>query len=176
MTRRRLGRFARRFVGVVLGGAGLLLSLAVLGYFAFYGLAAMVSNPRYAEQVFAGLLPYDDVLASKKWHAIGDEPRACTYAIVSLPSDAGIDPPTGKQADWRLVFAGDWKPTPERSIDGAARDPATVCSDEWSEETGQRLIHALEKPGSWYWRDDDRETVYIYSQPEHLAARIRWGE
>ncbi len=176
MSRRQLGRFARRFVRVVLGGVGSLLSLAVLIYFAFHGVAALVSNPRYAEQVFADLVPYDDVLASKKWHGIGDEPRACTYAIVSLRSDAGFDPPTAEQADWRLVFAGDWKPTPDKSLDDAVRDPATVCRDEWSEETGKRLIHALKAPGSWYWRDGMRETIYIYSQPEHLAARIRWGD
>ena len=176
MRRKRHGRVLRRFGRAALFAFGLLISLPVLGYFAVHTWIALIANPNYAREVFSDLLPYDAVLASKKWHAIGDEAWACTYAIVELGDNAVADPPLGAQSDWRLVFVGDWKPTPEQPPEPDMRDPVGFCSDEWTEDIETRLTRALAGPGSWYWTDGIRETMHIYSAPEHLAARIRWGD
>jgi hypothetical protein len=157
--------------------AGLLISLPALAYFGLHIWIAVFSNPNYASEVFDGVVRYAGVLASKKWNSIGDEAEACTYAVVDLGLDPEAEPPRGEaSADWRFVYAGDWLPTPDGTLSADNRNPVGVCKGEWTEETAARVTGALSRPGSWYWRDAEGDAVFIYSVPELIAARIRWGD
>lgn len=166
----------RRIARVGLFTAGLLISLPALAYFGLHFWIAVFSNPNYASEVFDGVVRYSGVLASKKWSSIGDEAEACTYALVDLGLDPEAEPPRGAASDWRLVYAGDWLPTPDGTLSADEPNPIVVCKGEWTEETAARVAAALSQPGSWYWRDAEGEAVFIYSVPEHIAARIRWGD
>lgn len=168
--------FAGQLARTMLILLGLLVGLPVIVYFGAHVWAAMVENPRYADEVFSGVRAYDRVLASKKWHGPWDGSMACTYAIVELAEDVPQDPPQAPSDDWTLDFSGDWKPTPDRTTESEMRDPVGFCSDDWPKDVGERLVAALAEQGSWYWHDGIRETIYVYSRPKRIAARIRWGD
>ena len=47
-------------------------------------------NPRFARTYFAEILPFDEVVATRRWH---NDVWGCTYAIVRLPDDASLQVP-----------------------------------------------------------------------------------
>ncbi|WP_212702993.1 hypothetical protein [Thalassovita aquimarina] len=50
------------------------------------------------------------------------------------------------------------------------------CSQYFDDATNDRLFRALAEPGSWYVRGPVGEILYIYSLPQNIAARIRFGD
>lgn len=168
--------FAGQLARTVLIIAALLIALPAVAYVMAHLWTILVENPRYADEVFSGVRAYDRVLASKKWHGPFDGSMACTYAIVELAEAVPQDPPQAPSDDWRLDFSGEWLPTPYRTVDAEMRDPLAFCAEEWPADVAARLTAALAEQGSWYWQDGIRESVYVYSRPKRIAARVRWGD
>jgi hypothetical protein len=128
-------------------------------------------NATYANKFFSGLVAYDKVLASRKWHfgVFG-----CSYAIVSLKYGANSSPPSswlGNQA---------WSKTPIH-LPGSTqadhpKDIALVCISKglFSSDVATRLQKSINEPGSHYWLFED--TLSIYSEPQRIAAFLRYGD
>ncbi len=136
-------------------------------------------DPVYADELFSGLLPVEEVLQSRKWHQRGAEPWDCTYAIVRLQAPALEQPPTRgwrNELGWQYQFGGDWKPTPAPLLGETTRDALEFCRRYWSAELYTELKFALGSSGSWFDRDRVGETLYIYAPRQRLAARIRFGD
>ncbi|MCG7494825.1 hypothetical protein [Thalassobius sp. Cn5-15] len=141
-------------------------------------------SPAYAEAVFERLLPFDRVLASRAYHLIDDDwPNwDCTFAIVELAADAPEAPPSRVMAEdglnlgWRYVFGGSWEATPKTPLSPNTRDALGFCVQYFEAEVSQRLRSAMREPGSWYVLGPVGETLFIYSLPQRIAARIRFGD
>ncbi len=56
------------------------------------------------------------------------------------------------------------------------RDAIETCARNWAPDTVKRITAALTEPGSFVIRDAVGETVFIYSKPQRIAARIRYGD
>lgn len=135
----------------------------------------------YAATLFDGLVPYEGVDASRRWHPVlgGRRGWDCTYAIVTLAADAPAAPPAGDGGDgrgWQFAFGGDWAPTPFPPLGDTTRDAVGTCRGDWPPEVASRIDAALAAPGSWYWTDGAGEQVHLYSAPQRLAARVRYGD
>lgn len=77
----------------------------------------------------------------------------------------------------RYRFGGDWKETPEPDPVDNTRTALSFCSQYFDDVTNTRLSRALAEPGSWYQRGSVvDEILYIYSLPQNIAARIRFGD
>ncbi|MCG7622379.1 hypothetical protein MHM97_03275 [Epibacterium sp. Ofav1-8] len=136
-------------------------------------------DPVYAEELFSGLLPVEQVLQSRKWHRRGAEPWDCTYAIVRLQAPVPDQPPTREwQNDlgWQYQFGGDWSPTPAAPLKATTRDALEFCGKYWPTELYTALKYARDSAGSWFDRDRIGETLYLYAPRQRLAARIRFGD
>ncbi|MEX3014800.1 hypothetical protein [Gymnodinialimonas hymeniacidonis] len=133
-------------------------------------------DPVYADQVFAGVLDYDAVLASRAWHRRGAEAWDCTYAVVSLPEDASSEPPTSDAEAWFLRYGGSWLETPMPPLADRTRDAVAFCARYFDDVLNTRLAYALTEGGSWHIIGSVGETVHIYSAPQRIAARIRYGD
>ena len=135
-------------------------------------------DPIHAAEVFDGRVDYVRILASQRWHSRDAEPWDCTFAIVELRSSGPDTPPPAVNGRaWWLGFDGDWQATPEHpGPRDTMRRALQFCRKYWDDETGNRLARALATPGSWYIRSPVGETLLIYSRPERIAARIRFGD
>lgn len=135
-------------------------------------------EPSYAERVFAGILPFERVLADREWHPWGSFNWDCTWAVVDLSPDATLAPPVrGRDGGWRLAFGDNgWLPTPLPPPRETTRDALEACARYWDPAIVLRLSSALEAPGSWASRDGVGENLHVYSVPEGIAARIRYGD
>ena len=171
--RARVHRRARfRFAGTILA-ALLLVALLVL----WPAARRVLDDPGYAAQVFDGLLPYDRVLASRRWNP----PFAgwgCTFAVVELGEDAPAAPVSrgADEAGWSFARGGDWQPTPAAPLKDTTRDAIDACAGDIGAEATAKIAAALSREGSWYLRDPVGETVHVYSPLEGVAARIRYGD
>jgi len=161
--------------GVLLGALVGFVGLPVL-LIGFYFAKIPFQNRDYASQVFAEL-PYDSVLASRRWHPLRDGGGGwdCTFAVVHLPEVAPLVPPVlPASRQWYLKWGPrDWVATPGWAPCDNCRDAVAMCSGDLDADTAARLARALSEPGSWAQSDGAGETVSIYSAPERIAARIR---
>ncbi|MYM54680.1 hypothetical protein [Thalassovita mangrovi] len=146
---------------------------------------ARADDPAYAVAFFEELVPIRSVLASRGYHPIGPDWPGwdCTYSVVELHDGAPDLPPTrrldpdGMTTNLRYRFGGDWKETPEPELDDNTRMALSFCSQYFDDATNARLSRALAEPGSWYQRGSVvDEILYIYSLPQNIAARIRFGD
>ena len=161
-------------------------ALLLLGglFYGIYGFLAVQlpderrarDDPGHADRVFHGVLDYEAVLASRAWHRRGAEPWDCTFAIVSLPANVPNDPATSTAQEWFLGFGGDWSETPAQPLGDTTRDALGFCAQYFGADVNQRLAAAMADPGSWYIISSVGETVHIYSAPQRIAARIRYGD
>ena len=125
----------------------------------------------YANKVFANTVAYDKVLASRKWHW---QTFGCTYAIVSLKEAASHSPPDS--------WLGNeiWSKTPVHLATPIHHDdttnPISICATEGSLSLGvaDRLQTAVRDPGSYYIHLG--ETLLLYSEPQKIAAVVRYGD
>ncbi|MCR8723203.1 hypothetical protein [Frigidibacter sp. ROC022] len=165
---------------LVRGAVSGTILLALLGAGLLWGYPALRrlrDNPGYAEKLFAGVLEHDRVLASRRWHGWGAESWDCSYGIVELSDAAAPTPPTAVSGDgWQFAYGGNWQASPAPPLNDTTRDALDFCSRYWDAALAGRLERALNTPGSWYIRDGVGETVFLYSVPERLAARIRYGD
>lgn len=134
--------------------------------------------PGYAQRVFAGLLPFDAVLAERERHPWWELDWDCTYAVVGLTDGALPAPPSRprEEVPWWLAFGGGWEATPMPPVGDTTRDALAFCGRYWDDDVNLRLAAATAQAGSWYVRDDVGETVFVYSLPQRLAARVRFGD
>lgn len=137
-----------------------------------------VDDANYAAAVFDGVVAYDRVIASRRWHLEPAEPWDCTFAIVQL-SDAAAETPDEPSVDevaWYLSWGGDWQVTPADHPGWQNRDAIRECAHNWSPEVETKLLMAIAEPGSWYAHDGIGDVVYVYSLKQRIAARIRLGD
>jgi hypothetical protein len=167
--------------GWILRGLAMLAAWAVLIaglVFVWPAWRRAAEDPPYAAQVFDGLIPYDRVLASRRWNPPGLSGWGCSYAVVALgpaaPEVPGRRDPGA--AGWEFAWGGDWQPTPAAPLGDTTRDAVDACTPHFDPDTAARLAVALSEPGSWYVRDAVGETVHIHSVPQGVAARIRYGD
>lgn len=140
--------------------------------------AVPFQNRVHASQVFADV-PYESVLASRRWHPwAGRDGWDCTFAVVRLPEKAPAAPPTPPRArEWYLEWGqGNWVATPGWAPCDNCRDAVAMCSQDFEQDITAQLLSALSAPGSWAQSDGVGETVSIYSAPQRIAARIRFGD
>ncbi len=153
------------------------LSLPVLLYLGWHAKIALIDNPHYADAVFAPILSDYTVLASRAYHRLGGEGWDCTYAIVTLPTDAPAMPPEPLgDANWHLRFGGDWRPTPAPPLGDTTRDALDFCARYFDAGTNATLARAIADPEGWYTRDLVGETLSLYAPQARIAARIRFGD
>ncbi|MCY4178665.1 MAG: hypothetical protein OXC60_17200 [Litoreibacter sp.] len=150
----------------------------MLAFLAWLIKAILFDNPRYAHGVFAPIFPSFEVLESRRWHPLGAGGWDCTFAIVSLPFAAPVDPPQVKNdVAWQFIWGGqEWEPTPMKPLGDTTRDAIDACTGYWSKATSDRLLAALRQPGSFVEVGPVGETVFVYSSPQRIAARIRYGD
>lgn len=138
----------------------------VVAAFGIFGLAIAgllgFQNRTYASKVFANIMDYDKVLASRKWH---NQTFGCTYAIVSLKEGSSHSPPD------KWLRNETWSKTPVRTD-----TPISFCvqDGELSSEVAARLQAAVRDPGSYYFYF--QENLWLYSKPQKIAALIRYGD
>lgn len=132
-----------------------LLLLGGLFYGAYWYLAIHLpdqrrarDDPAYAGTVFRGILEFETVLASRRWHRRGAEAWDCSYAIVALPEGAALTPPDATDRDWFVRFGGDWLPTPTSPLGETTRDAVGFCAQYFNEDLTFWLMAALAEPGS----------------------------
>jgi hypothetical protein len=131
----------------------------------------VMHNKTYASKVFANKVAYDKVLAScgHHWQILG-----CTYAIVSLKEGASHSPPVS----W--LGNESWLKTPVRITRPTHHDdttnPILICveDDKFSADVADRLRIAVRDPGSYYIHLG--ENLFLYSEPQKLAAVVRYGD
>jgi hypothetical protein len=156
------GRVAVKTGVLVLLLVGLVV-LAVVG----------VQDARHAHAVFSGKVDYEEVLATRRWHAPA-EGFGCSYAVVSLKESAGRLPPG--------TWLGDepWMPSPVRIASPThltyPGNAVSVCAAKghFSPDVADRLQRALIEPGSYYLHLG--ESVFLYSAPLRIAAVVRYGD
>ena len=138
------------------------------------GTGSLVPGPEaYARKVFGGLIPIEEVLASKLASVEG---KGCTYAIIRTGAGVANAPPTSALGTvWWERFGGDWRQSPERLFGTLPVDVLDECRGEWQAGLGAELQHALDTPGNWYMRSATAEDLHIFSADGRLAARIRFG-
>ncbi|MCB1355937.1 MAG: hypothetical protein KDK53_05375 [Maritimibacter sp.] len=172
---RSIWRLFRALFHAIVAPVAVLAMIPILGI----GKQLLYDNPVYAARVFADL-PHDTVLASRRWHPLfGGRPGwDCTYAVVGLAEAPEVPPSVlaGQEA-WDLDWGpGDWVATPGWAPCDNCRDAVAMCSADFDADTATRLARALARPGSWAQSDRVGETVWIYSAPERIAVRIRFGD
>ncbi len=127
----------------------------------------------YARKVFGGLLPIEEVLASK---ASAESAPGCTYAIIRTGEDIARTPPTSALGTaWWERFGGEWRQSPERLFGELPLDALAECRAAWPDALGAELQAALDDPGNWYMRSASGADLHIFSAEGRLAARIRHG-
>jgi len=136
------------------------------------------TDPGFARAYFTDLVPYERVLASRKWHRVGAQAWDCTYAVVDLAETAPDRPGSRTETakGWQFRWGGAWQPTPAAALGDTTRDALGYCGQYFSDDLNARLLAAISAPGSWYSRDRVGETLHLYSRPQGLAARIRYGD
>lgn len=166
----------RRVLLQLMLAAGVLYSSAT---FAAFGLSFSWLSERaqedaeYADRVFQGVVSYDDVVASRRWH---HENNWCTFAIVTLSDDADANPPIAqRKGGWDMTFGSqDWTPTPGPPLAPKGDDQWSMCRAALHADLFERINAALLAPGG-FWRMA-RDTVFVYSPTERLAIRMREGD
>lgn len=174
----------REYIEYLGGMAGVALTLAILwfgGWWLFVGQpdkTRQQEDPVYASELFEGLLPVEEILATRKWHVRGAEPWDCTFAIARLSEDMPATPPSREEGKlgWRYQFGGNWKQTPAPKLRSTTRDALAFCSKYWPRPLANELKSALSTHGAWFDRDGVGETLFIYAPKQRLAARVRFGD
>jgi len=163
---------------------GLFLLLPFALFYGCHTKRAFLDNPVYAEQVFAPHFQEFKVHESRRWHRLGAAAWDCTYAIIGLAETAPARPPSveydvmsDNHPRWFLKWGvGEWQATPVPPLRDGTRDAVAACEACWADDVAARIRSALNTPGSYRIVGSVGETVYIYSQPQRIAARIRFGD
>lgn len=152
--------------------------MGVVGGVIYPAYQRFADDPKYAEDVFTGILRYNRVYETRRWHRAGANWWDCTYAIVEIPKTASMDPPTKgyEGRPWFLRFGGDWQPTPLAPLGSTTRDALGFCAKYWPEPLVEHLTKATTEPGHYAVRDQVGETISIYAPKLGIAARIRFGD
>lgn len=162
--------------------------LVVGGWWLFIGRPEQTrerEDPIYASQLFEGLLPVEEVIASRRYHPRGAEAWDCTNAIVRLTNDTPETPPSRVNKShlgsvdlvpWDFLFGGAWDRTPAPASGPNTRDALDLCSKYWPVPVGHELKSVLYGAGGWFYRDQVGETLFVYARKQRLAARVRFGD
>lgn len=136
-------------------------------------------DPIYAAQFFDGILPVEDVLASRKWHSHEAESWDCTYAIARLSPNRPEVPPSRPRINdlgWQYQFGGNWIQTPMPLLSDNMRDAISFCEKYWPQTLSDEIRGILGSFDAWYIRDPIGETIFLYAPQQRLALRVRFGD
>ncbi len=158
-----------------------LMALSMVVYMGWQARNILLVNPRYASEVFAPHFPNAPTLESRRHHGLMADWIDCTYAIVELPQDAPAAPPdsasSSKNRAWHLQYGGpQWQPTPMPAQSERAALTFDACLSYWSRDTAGQVRAAISAKGSFVLTPGIGETVFLYSKPQGIAARIRYGD
>jgi len=159
----------KRLAITLFSALAVLVMLAIVSIFAWWCWAHFVQSPLFARAYFEGLLAFDDVAESRRWHW-GDHPWGggafgCSYAIVNISKTSSLVIPEN--------WSGQWSETPVTVPDGR-HDILGECTYLWPDDLNARLHRAHENSGSYY--SATSETLLLYSPSQGVAARIRFGD
>jgi hypothetical protein len=156
---------------------GIVVAIPIMFVAALYGSAA-VGNFRYAAAVFSGVVDYDRVLASRRWHVFFDaEAYDCTFAAVRL-SDSAKSAWLNQDADARMSEEaqswrnGEWTATTQVIPD--ATELLAACQHRLNPEVYEQMMRALSLRGGRVKFDWD--TLSVYSKPAEIAYLLRYGD
>lgn len=172
-----------RLVGVAFRAAGfafLAILFVLAGVVIAHGVGVFRDNHTYAADVFANLVSYDRVLASRFSRGFSVT-NGCAFAIVELSADAPDAPPSRTGTTYGRNFGGEWKRgpspwfNPSNSTTRRERPKSGYyiledCTERnWSTELEERLKAAARDPASW-WIDGFGNQ--LYSKKHRLAALV----
>ena len=128
----------------------------------------------YAEAVFGGVVPYYDVLTSRRYVYLGNPTRlSCDFVVVRMAPDPSLQPPRPDFARPDAAqFGGLWQPSPGINSLTARASPLDHCQTVMFPGVADDLRAALELPDSWVARDPLGRTMFIYAPGARMAARI----
>lgn len=172
-----------RFVMVAVGFGIVLITMPMAVFGIDLAKGEFWDNPRYAAKFFDGLVPFERVLASRRWNTPGTARWDCTFAVVDLAPDTPALPGgrrgdvSGGQFQWgdRGAASG-WLPTPAAALPRLSRDAVATCADRLPPAAAGRIRAALDAPGAFYWRDRTGATVQLYAPGKRMAAHLRYGD
>ena len=165
---RKLGAVKRTLITPYFALAVLVMAPA-MAFFVWWCWAHFVQSPLFARTYFEGLLEFDDVAESRRWHwgshPSGGRAFGCSYAIVNISKTSSSTVPEN--------WSGQWSETPVPVRDG---DHGIIgeCKYLWPDDLNARLSRAHDNSGSYY--STVSETLFLYSPVEGIAARIRFGD
>lgn len=146
-----------------------LVMVPTIAIFLWWCWAHFVQSPHFARTYFEGLLEFDDVAESRRWHwgshPWGGSGFGCSYAIVNISETSSSTVPEN--------WSGQWSATPVTVPDGR-HDILGECKYLWPDDLNARLSRAHDNSGSYY--SAGSETLLLYSPVEGIAARIRFGD
>lgn len=153
---------------------GLFLFLVLTAIIAFFEALIVFQNKMYAHNSFSNKVAYDKVLASRQWHHFFDSQPNCNYAIVSLKKGASHSPP--------VTWLGNetWYSTPVHLSQPThydhATNPVSICVEmgRLSSNVAAKLQTAVKEPSSYYIHFG--ENLFLYSEPQRIAAIVRYGD
>lgn len=172
-------RLSGLLVGAVLGAA-----ILTLGAFPIVGpdeavdcLKSFAANTGCAETVFAGLVPYDEVLNAEKHRGRN---HRCVTVVVQLSEGARAEPPGRTGRAWETNFGGDWKMGPSpwfapdyEPVGGGlpdSSDTMMACAREnVGEALYQRVRAAARDPETWRTEVGGAQ---LYSKKHGVAAMV----
>ncbi|MGB2892176.1 MAG: hypothetical protein WBC03_04470 [Albidovulum sp.] len=126
----------------------------------------------YAERLFDGVLPFDEVLSSRYSASAPEE--SCQHVFVRLGVNAPSAPPRAALRHNRdLRFGGLWRPTPLAFADTAALEPVERCVAYVGRSLSAEIGRVLREPGAQYYRDLTDGTLHLYAPAARLAGRVR---
>lgn len=173
----------RAFRWVIIG-VGILFGMPAF-FVAVLKLSTFADNWLYAGRVFEGVVPYDRVIASRRYNIEGID---CTFAVVELAPDALRDPPapslgpgTPPHVDPANAFSGEWIETPGPPLELPNGDgPWVTCYNAFGADLYARLANAVAEPGGWWiaslGRPGGNREIQVYSPPTGLAFVLYEGD
>lgn len=149
---------------------GIVIFILPIAFVLFISLLLNYQNRIHADDYFSGVVRYDEVLASRRWHPLNGEPFDCTYAVVSLIQNADVQPPSR----WLYRESIDWSKTPVVTPSNSV-NILSSCLNKFAPKTSLRLETAAKNNNSYYMRLGN-DTIYLYSKEQNIAAYIRYGD
>ncbi|MES2916921.1 MAG: hypothetical protein V4753_17570 [Pseudomonadota bacterium] len=169
----------------------LLIPAVILAFFGIVLFDRFLSrdheNLVYADSVFSGVVQYERVLASRRWHDfLGSDGYDCTYAVVELADEAPSSPPQmdpkqrnrignpGKRAALQ-DFSGNWIETSGDFESTFGSSILRSCEHRLDSALYEKMVAALHTSGGWT-REQGNDRFWVYSVPTRLAFRLRYGD
>lgn len=154
------------------------------GLISLFHIWKWTEDSQFAREFFDDKVDIVRIVASKRWHHLGDDWIACGYAAVEFSEDtaatlqeAGPKALIGKgwrrggQERWDVH----WQPTPVgKWTENRPADPLYACLKYFPDGDAALIKDALKTEGSWYFRGG--EVATFLSAKTRIAATLRFGD